>query len=171
MKSIILQGSSRSRGNTNQVAKIFAKNLPAEIIDLKLKNINSYSYEHENSGDDFLQTMKQIAEYDTLIFMTPVYWYAMSGLMKNFFDRITDCLKIEKETGRKLKGKNMIAVSCGSDESETIGFFVPFKNSAEYLGMHYLGHIHTWVENGRLEQKVIDKVVVFINQIKKADLQ
>jgi len=165
MSNIIIQGSSRSKGNTNQIAKIIQDGLGGEIIDLKQHNIGSYSYEHENRNDDFLPIMKRIVEYDTIIFITPVYWYAMSGTMKIFFDRITDCLQIEKEIGRKLKGKNMLAISCGSDGIETEGFFVPFKNSAEYLGMNYLGDLHTWIENEIPEHEVLIKIKSFVADI------
>lgn len=55
---------------------------------------------------DYLNLMKQILDkYETLILATPVYWYSMSGIMKVFFDRLTDLLTIEKEFGRKLRGK------------------------------------------------------------------
>jgi len=165
MKSIIIQGSSRIDGNTSQIAKILEDSLEAEIIHLKELTINSYSYRHENVNDDFLPIMRRIINYDIIIFITPVYWYSMSGIMKNFFDRITDCLKIEKETGRKLRGKNMVAISCGSDEIETDGFFVPFRNSAEYLGMNYLGDIHTWIENDKPGKDLIDKIKIFTNGI------
>jgi len=49
--------------------------------------------------------------------------------MKTFFDRITDCLKIEKETGRKLRGKAMTMVSCRSDDEIKEGFAMPFRES------------------------------------------
>ena len=52
-----------------------------------------------------------ISKYDTIIFATPVYWYSMSGILKVFIDRITDLLTIEKELGRKLRGKKMAVVS------------------------------------------------------------
>jgi multimeric flavodoxin WrbA len=165
MKYIIIQGSSRIDGNTSQIAKILIDSLGAEIIHLKELTINSYSYRHENVDDDFLPIMRRIVNYDTVIFITPVYWYSMRGIMKNFFDRITDCLKTEKDTGRKLRGKNMVAISCGSDEIETDGFFVPFKNSAEYLGMNYLGNIHTWIENDKPGKVIIDKIKIFANEI------
>lgn len=59
-------------------------------------------------NDDYLNLMKQILEkYETLILATPVYWYSMSGIMKVFFDRLTDLLTIEKELGRKLRGKKI----------------------------------------------------------------
>jgi len=165
MKNIIIHGSSRIDGNTSQIAKILSDSLGAEIIHLKELTINSYSYRHENVDDDFLPIMRRIVNYDTVIFITPVYWYSMSGIMKNFFDRITDCLKIEKDTGRRLRCKNMVAISCGSDEIETDGFFVPFKNSAGYLGMNYLGDIHTWIENDKPGKDIINKIKIFANEI------
>lgn len=59
-------------------------------------------------NDDYLNLMKQILDkYETLILATPVYWYSMSGIMKVFFDRLTDLLTIEKELGRKLRGKKI----------------------------------------------------------------
>ncbi len=98
-------------------------------------------------------SLKDIADnYDLIVFATPVYWYSMSGLMKNFFDRISDCLKIEKPTGRKLRGKSMALMICGSETAETPGFDIPFKLSAEYLGMNYLGYVHTWVDEDVSEE-------------------
>ena len=155
MKRIIIQGSSRSKGNTNKVVRLLMKELEFDLVDLSLKKIGYFDYEFKNQKDDFLSIIKKIAnEYELIVFATPVYWYSMSGLMKTFFDRLSDCLRIEKETGRKLRGKNMAAISCGSDEIETEGFFTPFRNSAEYLGMNYLGNIHTWIEDDEIPEAV-----------------
>jgi multimeric flavodoxin WrbA len=63
----------------------------------------------------------------------------MSGTTKKFIDRLTDCLMTEKETGRKLRGKAMAVVSCGSDSDLKTGFSMPFVETAKYLGMTYLG--------------------------------
>jgi len=93
----------------------------------------------------------------------------MSGLMKTFFDRLSDCLRIEKETGRKLRGKNMAAISCGSDEIETEGFFTPFRKSAEYLGMNYIGNIHTWIEDELVSSEVDTRIQNFAKLLKEAE--
>lgn len=149
MKTIIIQGSSRSNGHSSQIISLLKKQIDADVIDLNTRIIHPFHYDHIHSDDDFIPIMKQIIEYERIIFITPVYWYSMSGIMKNFFDRITDCLIIEKELGRQLRGKYMAAISCGSDEEQTLGFFEPFRKSAEYLGMHYLGDVHTWVEKDK----------------------
>ena len=146
MKRIIVQGSSRSNGNTNKIVQFLQSHLECDFIDLSECDIRQYDYKNRNQNDDFLTTIEKIVEYDLIIFATPVYWYSMSGIMKTFFDRITDCLNIDKEIGRKLHGKNMAAISCGSDSFDNDGFFIPFEKSAEYLGMYYFGHLHTWVE-------------------------
>jgi multimeric flavodoxin WrbA len=166
MKRIIVQGSSRNNGNTNKIVQILRNHLECDLIDLNEFNIHQYDYENGNRNDDFLSTMKMIVEYDLIIFATPVYWFSMSGTMKTFFDRITDCLKTEKETGRKLRGRNMAAISCGSDGSENEGFFIPFEKSAEYLGMNYFGHIHTWIEENDPSNSVLELIKDFSEKLK-----
>ena len=86
----------------------------------------------------------------------------MSATLKTFIDRISDLLKIRKELGRQLRGKKMMVIACSSDESEYPSFWEPFKLTAEYLGMDYLGHTHTWVSSGSLPISVkqsIDELV------------
>ncbi len=166
MKRIIVQGSSRSNGNSNKIVRILQDYLECDLIDLSKYNINQYDYENGNQDDDFLATMKKIVEYDIIIFATPVYWYSMSGIMKTFFDRITTCLKTEKETGRKLRGKNMAAISCGSDDNENEGFFIPFEKSAGYLGMNYLGQMHTWIEEDQASNSTIKLIKDFSEKLK-----
>ena len=158
-KGIIIQGSARSTGNTNKIA-LHIKHLTGfDFIDLKTKNIAAFDYEFNNHEDDFIPMMRELVEkYDTIIFITPVYWYTMSGIMKNFFDRISDCLHVEKEIGRKLRGMNMMAVNCSSSATELSGYFLPFERSAEYLGMNYLGDLHTWIESGKIPNGLQEKM-------------
>lgn len=84
--------------------------------------------------------------------------------MKIFFDRISDCIRIEKEIGRKLKGMEMAMISCGSDSQEYEGFNLPFTRSATYLGMKYLGDIHTFMEDGVIPESLKPKIKVFIDK-------
>ncbi len=165
MRIIIVLGSSRNDGNTSKVVKVLRNHFECDIIDLSECNIHQYDYENRHQNDDFLPTIKKIVNYDLIIFATPVYWYAMSGIMKTFFDRITDCLKTEKETGRKLRGKNMAVLSSGSEEEDTEGFFIPFEKSADYLGMNYLGHIHTWVKDNGPSDSVVEIIKDFSKEL------
>lgn len=114
------------------------------MIDLNDYNFGYYDYEYQNRNDDYIKLMQKIIEkYDTLVFATPVCWYSMSGIMKVFFDRLTDLLEIEKDLGRKLRGKNMAAIGCSIGNNLGDVFWLPFSETANYLGMEYLGNLHT----------------------------
>jgi multimeric flavodoxin WrbA len=140
---VIILGSSRSSGNTAKAISSISKKNNVDVIDLNNYNFSYYDYESKNLGDDFLPLIKSIIEkYDTLIFATPVYWYNMSGIMKVFFDRFSDLIRIEKEEGRKLRGKNMFVISNSHDDKIDSSFYIPFQKSADYLGMNYTGEIH-----------------------------
>lgn len=145
MKTIIIVGSSRKDGETHAVVQQLQQHSNWEAIYLNDYNISYYDYEHLNAADDFIPLMKDnILSYDTLLFATPVYWYAMSGIMKVFFDRMTDLLTIDKETGRLLRNKNMAVISSSNGGNLGEQFWLPFQASAQYLGMQYLGHLHTF---------------------------
>ena len=167
MRGVIIFGSSRSQGNTRKVVDKLLESLDFDLIDLKEKDIGAFDYEFKNQEDDFLPLMKTIVtQYDFLLFATPVYWYSMSGIMKHFFDRFSDCLKIEKDVGRKLRGKTMAMISCGYDKVTVPGFSEPFSATAKYLGMNYFGNLHTWMEDdAELEEEVKTAISAFADAI------
>jgi len=164
-KTAIILGSSRSNGNTYKIVQHLRTLIEADLIDLNDYTMSAYDYDSKNQYDDFLPLMRKLVEnYDTLIFATPVYWYTMSATMKIFFDRISDCLRIDKDTGRKLRGKKMAAICCGSEPSPTPAFFTPFKLSADYLGMDYLGDVHTWIEEETISTEVLEVLKGFVKK-------
>lgn len=166
-KTVIIQGSSRSVGDTSRIVNYMAKKNGIDVIDLNTKTIGHYDYDYKNSSDDFISLMTQIiSSYDTIIFATPVYWYSMSGIMKTFFDRISDLLRIHKDLGRQLRGKNMAMISTSNNDDLTKGFNMPFVESAKYLGMTYLGDIHTWVEGDTIPEDVKTKIDNFLVKIR-----
>ena len=165
MKGVIIQGSARSLGNTNKIVQLLNQNLHFDFIDLKTKSIATYQYD-EHPDDDFVPMMKGIVSaYDVIILATPLYWYTMSATMKIFLDRISQCLKTEKPTGRRLRGKYLGAICCGSDATMPMGLFEPFRLSAEYLGMHYVGDLFTHVDADSIPPEVAEKISTFGRQI------
>ncbi len=170
-KILIIQGRSRSQGHSRIVINHLQTLLQSDLVDLLELEFGRVDYEFRNRDDDFLPTMREItAQYDTLVFVTPVYWYSMSGIMKDFFDRISDLLKIEKETGRLLRGKNMAMISCSGSNDLVEGFGMPFRESANYLGMNYLGELHTWVEQEQVPPTVQDALAQFAEHLKAKTL-
>jgi multimeric flavodoxin WrbA len=169
-KGVIIVGSSRSTGNTHTIVSELQQQTQFDVIDLKQYTINHFDYDLKND-DDFNALYKKItANYKTIVFATPIYWYTMSGVLKVFFDRILDFLFDEKEVGRRLCGKHMGVLSCGSDSELKEGFEMPFVESAKYLGMHYVGHIHTWIENKQITQEVQQRIANFANRLMEEQL-
>ena len=159
-------GSSRNDGNTLKVVNQLVQKSGWDLVNLNDHNFSYYDYEHKNREDGYLELMQSlVAQYDTFIFATPVYWYAMSGIMKVFFDRMTDLLTIEKDLGRQLRGKKMAVITSSTGSNLGEHFWYPFKATASYLGMYYLANLHTvFDENNEV------KIVGFIEQlgVKKA---
>ncbi|QRM89652.1 FMN reductase [Lacinutrix sp. WUR7] len=167
-KIVILQGSSRSFGDTYKIVNHLVSKSNYDVIDLNTKVIGQYDYEYKNAVDDFMDVITEvITNYDTIIFATPVYWYTMSGIMKAFFDRISDVIRTEKDLGRQLRGKNMAMISTSNSNDIIKGFNMPFVASANYLGMHYLGDIHTWVEDNQIPIEVEHIINTFDAKLNK----
>ena len=144
MEKVLILGSSRNDGDAKALADELKEKSGWDLVNLNDYNISYYDYEHLNRNDDYLDLMRELmAKYDTLVFVTPIYWYSMSGIMKVFFDRITDLLTIEKDLGRMLRGKKMAVISCSNGSNLGEAFWLPFSESAKYLGMEFIGGTHT----------------------------
>jgi multimeric flavodoxin WrbA len=155
-RKVIIVGSSRNIGNTSKITEAISNQFNIDVINLNNYQFSYYDYESKNKEDDFLNLMRTIiSNYDTLIFATPIYWYSMSGIMKVFFDRFSDLIRIEKSSGRKLRGKEFAVISNSHDEEIDYDFYLPFRKSAEYLGMKYKGNKHfnadTFLETDKIE--------------------
>ena len=138
-KAIAIMGSSRSKGNTYKALRDLDPKGEMTFVDLRELDISVYDYDHENRGDDFLPLMEKVVEHDVIVLATPVYWYTMSAQLKIFLDRITDCMTIEKDLGRKLRGKKAFILTSHSHPVEEKGFEYPLEATVKYLGMEYGG--------------------------------
>lgn len=167
MNIVVILGSSRTDGETGEVVRQIKLISDWDVIDLKDYKIGSYDYEHKNKEDDYLSLMRRIINnYDVLVLATPVYWYAMSGTMKTFLDRLTDLLDDEKELGRKLRNKSLAAITSSQGSHLGDNFWFPFFESAKYLGMKYFGNTH--FVTGNDEKENITQFVKKINQLTQA---
>ncbi len=155
-KSILIQCSARSDGDSATVCKHLSNKFKLETIDIRKYDISYYDYD-TTRHDDFIPLVRNLsAQYDKWIFVTPVYWYTISGRMKVFLDRTTELLKEHKELGRTLRGKCMGLISVSNDHELQEWFEVPVKMSASYLGMNYMGHVHSVVTHEGLDEPSID---------------
>ena len=142
-KIAIICGSANTNGNTQQISSTISKQLDIKIYTLSDYNISYYDYQNNNKTDDFIPLLKDLTKnYQTYIFITPVYWYAMSAIMKTFFDRITDLLTIEKNIGRKLRRKKVIFITTSIGDNLGNDFWIPIKATLDYLDMELVYTLH-----------------------------
>lgn len=135
-KVLVILGTSRDESNT---LKALYSDLPFkkfDLVELHKKKIQPYDYEHRHN-DDFLKISQQMLDADIIVFATPVYWYSMSGTLKQFFDRLTELITTSKEIGRGLAHKKTYLLATGSDLEMPSGFEIPFQKTSEYFGMNY----------------------------------
>lgn len=135
---LVILGSARKDSDTRKLIDRLLNGQKYKLLDLLDFEINPYQYAgNYPSTDQFLYVIDQMVHHDRVVFATPVYWYAMSGLMKTFFDRLTDIVTVHKPLGRQLAGKETFLLAVGSDDALPLGFEVPVKKTSEYFGMHF----------------------------------
>ena len=165
-KAIVIQGSSRSHGDTRQYVNFLLELGQLDFEDLWNHKIGQYDYEYMNKDDDYLPLITRLIEdYDTWIVATPIYWYTMSGVLKTFLDRLSDLIRIHKDTGRKLRGMNLAALGISHGENFPEHFFKPFESSADYLGMNYLGSCHAWGDPKNINESIQRELTSFHNLV------
>lgn len=165
---IAVFASARRNGNTGKFIDWIANDLGIEVIDLSEKNISPYDYDHANLDDDFLPVMNQLLEYEKIIFVTPVYWYAPSAQMKTFIDRTSDFLDLEelKNIGRRLRGKMSYIVCTSISDDADSSFLGSLRDTFVYLGMQYGGYVHANCEDGYVRENYQQDVEKFVNSVK-----
>ncbi|MBC3863494.1 NAD(P)H-dependent oxidoreductase [Undibacterium jejuense] len=142
MGTAIILGTSRPQGNTHQLAMYVADRIAATLFNLADHDIAQYDYEHKNRHDDFLPLIKQVLGFDRILLASPVYWYAPSGIMKIFLDRLSDLVTIEKELGRALRNKQGGLLATGCDVILPSCFEQIFELTYQHLGARYLGMLY-----------------------------
>lgn len=147
MKIAIVVGSARANGNTVKLCEYLAKHNSISLFNLADYDIKGFDYNFENQNDDFIGMIEDILQHDHVVLASPVYWYSVSATMKVFMDRLSDLLKIQKDLGRKLRGKSASIVSTGCDIEPAACFEQAIKMSFEYLGLNYKGMLYCACED------------------------
>lgn len=139
---LAITGSARGDGNTALAIAQLRRALDLaddQLIDLKSCRIEPFRYDPPPPADDFPKIVERMIAHRHIVFATPVYWYAMSGLMKTLFDRLTDLLLSPggRRLGRALAGRDIWLLASGTDDLLPDGFIEPFARTAEYFNMRW----------------------------------
>lgn len=141
---LVISGSARHESDTKAFVDYVFEGVGFNEINLLDYCILPYNYEEKYPmEDEFSEIVNEILDHEIIVFATPVYWYAMSGTMKVFFDRLSDLISSKKQIGKQLKGRAVLVMAVGSDKELPEGFEVPFKLTSEYLDMNYKGCVYS----------------------------
>lgn len=138
-KVLVILGSSRKESNTHKAVRNLIPFSKYDLVDLNEKKLCYYAYDSTKmEGDDFPGIAQQMLDNDIIVFASPVYWYAMSGQMKVFFDRLTQLTDEYKSIGKGLKGKKTYLIVAGGKTGLPEGFEIPFRFTSEYFDMEFV---------------------------------
>ena len=124
-KVIVISSSPRKGGNSDLLCDKFVEGAmsaghQAEKIFLRDKDINyctgcGYCNTNNNTAcakqDDMSEILDKMAVADVIVFATPIYFYAISGQMKTFIDRM--CARYTH-----IIGKDFYYIMTAADSAE-----------------------------------------------------
>lgn len=151
MTIAVIYGGNRQNGNTESLTKLAIQGLDVEEVYLKdylIKPIIDMRHEEEGFpevNDDYNSIIDRILPHDILIFSTPIYWYSMTGTMKNFIDRWSQTLKDPNypDFKSKMASKKAYIIAVGGDQPNIKGLpmIQQFQHIFDYVGTTFKGYI------------------------------
>lgn len=179
MKLTTFIGSSRENGNSETLTDLVTKDIKHEKIYLKDLTIQPiHDLRHDLNGfqpvnDDYDIIIQALLKSDFVIFSTPVYWYSMSGLMKNMIDRLSQAIRDERfpELTEHLKTLNAIVIAVGGDAPRIKGLplIQQFNYTFDFLKMNFFSYI---IGEGRRpgdilqDKQAIEQALLLNNKLK-----
>ncbi|MDA7027530.1 flavodoxin family protein [Bacillus sp. CLL-7-23] len=151
MSIAVINGGTRTNGNTELLTKKVIQGQDAETIHLKEYHIQPIEdLRHTETGfpsiaDDYDSIIERILPHDTLIFATPIYWYGMSGTLKIFIDRWSQTMRDQHypDFKARLATKQAYVVAVGGDHPRIKGLplIQQFAYIFSFVGISFRGYV------------------------------
>ena len=150
---LFLLGSTRRDGNTEQLARIAARSIPADVeqrwitlLDhplppfMDIRHSGTYP---PPEGNAKLLADATLAATD-LVFVAPTYWYGLPWPLKLYLDHWSAWMRTPELAFRQtLAGRTLHAVIVDADEDPADGSSLPvidsLRRTAEYMSMRWHG--------------------------------
>ena len=151
MKIAVIYGGTRSNGNTEILAQRVVAGLEVEWIYLNDFTIHPIEDKrHDEEGfqrveDDYEAVLGRMMNHEILLFATPIYWYSMSGQMKNFIDRWSQTMKTPEYADFKeqmgTKQAYLVAVGGDSPSIKGLPLVQQFTYIFGFFGLSFEGYL------------------------------
>lgn len=179
MSIAVIYGGNRSNGNTETLTKKVTQGVVVEEIFLKDYVIEPIiDKRHAEEGfsevnDDYNSIIDRILQHDILIFSTPIYWYSMTGVMKNFIDRWSQTLRDNKYSDFKVQmsQKSAYVIAVGGDEPNMKGLplIQQFRYIFDFIGINFDGYIIG--EGNKPDEIIQDKQALYAAELLREKLK
>ncbi|GIG69413.1 flavodoxin family protein [Phytomonospora endophytica] len=152
-KFVFILGSSRPGGNTEDLARLAARDLPEDAeqvwLDLERLRLPDFSDVRHAPGHEYAwpsgneeTLLRETLSATDLVIASPLYWYSVSASVKRYLDYWSGWLRVPGADFREtMAGKTMWGVSVVSDEDLSLAepLSGTLRISAEYMGMRWGG--------------------------------
>lgn len=150
MNVLAIYGGSRKNGNSEQLTRELLREISyssLHLSDYQIKPI--VDQRHDPHGfdavdDDYAHVLQQVLSHELLVFTTPLYWYGMSGLMKNFIDRWSQSLRDPSLNFKvEMARKQAFAVVVGDDQPQrkALPLVQQFQYIFDFMNMPLVGYL------------------------------
>jgi multimeric flavodoxin WrbA len=181
MKLVAIAGSPRKNGNSNSLMKVAVdaaveRGAQAEVFFPKDMDVSGcLGCEHCQSApdaecvqkDDMYRIYAAVRECDALLLASPVYFYALSGHIKQALDRFYALITPEPAEGeapvapRVTPGKGFYLITAQADEWPMYGLQIlsTVANSLRWIGMERCGELIGTELTGAADWKQRDDLI------------
>lgn len=150
---LFLLASTRSNGNTEQLARAAAAALPAHVEQswLRLSELNLPAFADIRHGGDGVYPapegdaallLRETLAATDLVFVAPLYWYSLPAPAKAYLDHWSGWMRVPGVDFRaRMEGRRMWDITVTSEEDQTpaqplIGCL---RSTADYMKMKWAG--------------------------------
>jgi multimeric flavodoxin WrbA len=149
---LFVLGSSRTGGNTEQLARRAAAQLPADVdqqwISLAEHPLPDFEDVRHDSdplrpaGQNVARMLDATLAATDIVIASPLYWYSVSGQTKRYLDYWSAWLRIPGlEFRKQMAGRTLWGVTALADEEREVAdpLVGTLNNTAAYMKMHFGG--------------------------------
>ena len=174
MTKILLVSGSNRKGNVEYILKYLNERIVnSELILLRTKSISyckgclaCHQTSHCIINDEMSEIIAKIIECDFIIFGVPNYFDNVSGLFKNFIDRLHPLYKSELIVNKKVI---FVYVGGGNEEGTMKELHQSVKGFVKYLKMDVIKEYSFKALNSNDIKYQAEKINEIIDEIKSLE--
>ncbi|MFT8316718.1 MAG: flavodoxin family protein [Sporolactobacillus sp.] len=153
MKAVAFYGSIREKGNSEILAEIALQNINVKKIFLRDHHIlpiddtlhQGSRTASQTEKDEYPSLIHDQLEADIFVFVTPVYWYGLSSLLKTYIDRWSESLRNPEipDFKERMRDKKNYLITVGGDQPrvKALPIIQQMTYICDFFQMEFSGYV------------------------------